>query len=184
MGKTAHHHKIMNGLMLSASAQRLSVRQRRFCLAYIATGNGAKSARMAGYAVSGARQEARRTLSKDYVQDFIEETAGAAESAKGLTLEHVVARLIHEAKNGDVAGARVRALELLGKTKGAFSDQPIGAAQKPVDSLVLRLARTQPDAARTIAVLLGVELSIEMSDTATEGGKTPVTIDVEPTERS
>lgn len=53
--------------------ETLTAKQKRFCEEYIRDWNGTRAAIAAGYSKATARQIATTTLSKVYIQDYIEE---------------------------------------------------------------------------------------------------------------
>ena len=85
---------------------------------------------------------------------------GDAEIVKGLTAEHIAVMIIKEACTANHAGARVRALELLGKWKGAFVERYEDVTKRPADQRLRTPAKTQPTPAKQLAPLLGVELDL------------------------
>ena len=136
----------------------MTPRQRRFCQYYVKTGNGAKAARQAGYGKAGDRRQATRLISTNvHVQSFIKQLSENFEEVKQLTPAHIAAGLLKEATTADVAGARVRAYEVLSRFTGGFVERQ-EVSKKPADELLTALAKTQPELAKLLAPLLGVEL--------------------------
>ena len=68
---------------------------------------------------------------------------------------------LDEARGADHAGARVRAMELLGKWRGMFHDNVTVTTNLPVSALLSVVAKTHPDLAAKLATLLGAEDSTE-----------------------
>jgi len=142
-------------------AASLTPRQRRFAQHYVRCGNGAKAARLAGYSHRTARFIAHENLTKPDVRAFIEGLAAHAEVIGKLTPEHIAGMLLDEARGADHAGARVRAMELLGKWRGMFQDNVTVTTNLPVSALLSVVAKTHPDLAAKLATLLGAEDSTE-----------------------
>jgi len=141
-------------------ARRLTPRQRAFAKHYVRCGNGAEAARRAGYAVTRAKQTASRLLATNGdLRAFIEELGAHAEVIGQLTPEHVAGMLLKEAAGADHAGARVRAMELLGKWRGMFRDELTVTTKLPVSALLLVVAKTHPDLAAQLAPMLGADES-------------------------
>ena len=85
---------------------------------------------------------------------------GDAEIVKGLTAEHIAAMIIKEARAANHAGARVRALELLGKWSGAFVERYEDVTKRPADQRLRTPAKTRPAPANQLAPLPGVGLDL------------------------
>jgi hypothetical protein len=101
----------------------LTGRQKRFADAYFVHGNGTRAAREAGY--SGDDDDlgaaASRYLRNPKIQWYLARLGANA----GLTRGDVTGMLMREGVSADHAGARVRALELLGKSVGMFVDETL-----------------------------------------------------------
>jgi hypothetical protein len=101
-------------------------KQTKFIDHYLVTGNATESARLAGYSAATARQMGAENLSKPDIRDAITARQAARSAKVGLTAEWVVERLMAEAVligDGAVHGARIKALELLGKHAGMWKDK-------------------------------------------------------------
>jgi phage terminase small subunit len=71
----------------------LTLKQSRFVDAYIATGNGAKAAVVAGYSEATAREMAHENLTKPHIVSVIADRLRAAAIAAGVTTAAVVSEL-------------------------------------------------------------------------------------------
>ena len=102
----------------------LSLRQHRYAEIY-ATGSvsGAAAACQAGYKPEGARQAAYRNNNRPEVRALIEELQDGYAAAAEVSRAEVIALLKKEALHCDSASTRVRALELLSKSIGMFTDR-------------------------------------------------------------
>lgn len=68
---------------------------KRFADRYFETLNGAESARYAGYAESGAKQEAVRLLERDDVSEYLQSLRAEYSAKTGITKEWVIKRFEH-----------------------------------------------------------------------------------------
>ena len=104
----------------------LTYQQQMFIDAYVAGHNATKAAIIAGYSEGSARQQASRILARDYIKDEVNRRRQEAVTKLNLSPEFVLERLQTEA-NGlgpdTSAGARIKAVELLGKHMGMFVDK-------------------------------------------------------------
>ena len=101
----------------------LTPKQQRFVEEYLIDLNATQAARRAGYSEKTARQIGTENLAKPAVQDAIATGRAALAQSAGVSAEYVLGRLKDEAEEkGDGAshGARVNALNLLGKHLGIF----------------------------------------------------------------
>lgn len=99
----------------------VTLRQKRLAEAWIKHGNGTRAAREAGYNGDARTLAAQASVVLRYpnVRAYLAELLSAVD----WTPERVKAHLAQEAVNAESDGARVRALELIGKTNpGMFSD--------------------------------------------------------------
>lgn len=128
---------------------KLTLRQKTFAERYREHGNGTRAAREAGYPGDDPvlASTAWRALKNVKVRWYLAKLGENDEISRG----QVIDLLKGEAVNGDHAGARVRAQELLGKTQGMFGDDFVGAPNRLSDEALVALIAGK-DAA------LGVEL--------------------------
>lgn len=106
------------------SKRKLTDRQERFVVEYLACANGAEAARRAGYSEHTARQMANENLSKPYIAEAITQKREQIMSETEDKVEWLINRLTSEAiDDGNGEATRVRALEVLGKIYGAFAPE-------------------------------------------------------------
>ena len=106
------------------SKRKLTDRQERFVVEYLATANGAEAARRAGYSEHTARQMANENLSKPDIKAAITQKREQIMSETEDKVEWLINRLTSEAiDDGNGEATRVRALEVLGKIYGAFAPE-------------------------------------------------------------
>ena len=91
------------------------------------------------------------------LQKYLAELGAKADVIKGLTPEQIAAMLLDQARTADHAGARVRAMELLGKWRGMFREELTVTTKLPVSALLLVVAKTHPDLAAELGRLLGAD---------------------------
>ena len=103
--------------------RRLSPRRLAFAKEYVRLGIGTIAAKNAGYSENSAYNEANRLLKNDDVVAEIERIRAKAERADTVTRAYVIAGLQELAETAEPDSARIRALELLGKTIRLFVDQ-------------------------------------------------------------
>ena len=109
---------------MSDTKRKLTDRQERFVVEYLACANGAEAARRAGYSEHTARQMAAENLSKPYIKAAITQKREQIMSETEDKVEWLINRLTSEAINdGNGEATRVRALEVLGKIYGAFAPE-------------------------------------------------------------
>ena len=107
----------------------LSQRQEAFIEEYVVDFNGGQAAIRAGYGTAGARVRACELLKRPEVQVAIRDRQAVQAAACEVTATEVTQALMREAVTAREGGARVRALELLGRHIGCFNeDAPAGAA--------------------------------------------------------
>ena len=102
----------------------LTVKQDKFIREYIATGNGAESARLAGYSENTAREMASENLTKPHIKKAIDQRRTETMQDLDEKIAWLTDQLTKEAtdaENGD--STRVRALEVLGRVFGAFAPE-------------------------------------------------------------
>lgn len=109
-------------ISFSSSSKPLTLRQQRFVLEYIETGNATESARRAGYA--NPNMHGARMIVNDSIKRHIDLKRAELMSDTEKKIEWLTAKLTDEATdkgNGD--STRVRALEILGKIYGAYAPE-------------------------------------------------------------
>ena len=109
-------------MSFSSSSKPLTLRQERFVLEYIETGNATESARRAGYA--NPNMHGARMIVNDSIKRHIDLKRAELMSDTEKKIEWLTAKLTDEATdkgNGD--STRVRALEILGKIYGAYAPE-------------------------------------------------------------
>ncbi len=112
-------------LTVTGDAGRLNLtrKQQRFVEEFLIDLNATQAAIRAGYSKATAAAQASRLLTNANVAETI--AAAQAKQAERAEIDTawVIARLVEEAQNADKSSTRVRALELLGKHLGMFSDR-------------------------------------------------------------
>tara|TARA_R100001440_G_scaffold56505_1_gene76287 strand:+ start:64 stop:474 length:411 start_codon:yes stop_codon:yes gene_type:complete len=104
--------------------KKLTDRQERFVIEYLACANGAEAARAAGYSEKTARQMANENLTKPYIVAAIEAKRSELMSDKEDKVGWLISKLEAEATaEGNTDSTRVRALELLLKVHGGFAPE-------------------------------------------------------------
>jgi hypothetical protein len=116
----------------------LNLRQWKFARLYAATGNARESAIQAGYSTKAAPQQAIWLLKNPHVRLAIDTAVAESTERCAVTTDSVLRGLVRESTftgTGASHAARVRALELLGKTLAMFTDQTsvIGSDGRPID---------------------------------------------------
>ena len=109
-------------MSFSSSSKPLTLRQERFILEYIETGNATESARRAGYATPN--MHGARMIVNDSIKRHIDLKRAELMSDTEKKIAWLTAKLTDEATdkgNGD--STRVRALEILGKIYGAYAPE-------------------------------------------------------------
>lgn len=79
--------------MFEEPIEKLTFREERLVTEYLQNGNGAKSARIAGYSHKNARRIAERVLKKPHVKRRIERIMSDAAAKLGITVEFVLGNL-------------------------------------------------------------------------------------------
>lgn len=95
---------------------KLTLKQRKFCLAYLKSGNATQAAIEAGYSEKTAQEQSSRLLSNVILKQFIESHQAKLEESTGITAEKVLNRL-WEIQNQDGID-RVSALKAIQKQQG------------------------------------------------------------------
>ena len=104
--------------------KKLTDRQERFVIEYLACANGAEAARAAGYTERTARQMANENLTKPYIVSAIEAKRSELMADKEDKVAWLIGKLEAEATaEGNTDSTRVRALELLLKVHGGFAPE-------------------------------------------------------------
>ena len=105
-------------------SRKLTDRQERFVIEYLACANGAEAARAAGYSENSAKQMARENLTKPYLVSAIEAKRSELMADKEDKVAWLISKLESEATaEGNTDSTRVRALELLLKVHGGFAPE-------------------------------------------------------------
>jgi phage terminase small subunit len=107
---------------MADTPRRLTLRQERFVLEYIATGNATEAARLAGYA--NPNMHSARMIANDRIATEIEARRSVVVEDLEAKIARYVAALEKEAEDGDNnESSRIRSLELLLKVAGGFAPQ-------------------------------------------------------------
>lgn len=102
--------------------QRLTLRQERFVLEYIASGNATEAARLAGYA--NPNMHSARMMVNDRIVRAIDARRSVVIEDLEAKIARYVAALEKEAEDGgNNESSRIRSLELLLKVAGGFAPQ-------------------------------------------------------------
>jgi len=108
------------------SRAALSVKQERFVKEYARTGNGAGSARKAGYKPKASAEIAYENLGKPQIIAAVaQERAKIAWKVDSDRVQRRLDEISHEAQADGQYGPAVRAEELLGKSIGMWVDQSV-----------------------------------------------------------
>lgn len=121
---------------------KLTIKQQKFIEHYALTGNGAESARAAGYSENSGRNIACETLTKPYIKEAIEEKQQEYIEKVKLDNEFVLTRLMEIAKlyeeDAKYSSSSIKALELLGKYLKLW-DSDIKLASKSHEEMLEQL---------------------------------------------
>ena len=102
----------------------MTPRQAMFVEAFIANPNAAEAARKAGYSEKAARFIGAENLTKPYIAAAIKQRRLERQDRVSMDGDEVIERLAGIAVDPEVATRdRIRALELVGKRHGIFTDQ-------------------------------------------------------------
>jgi len=102
--------------------QRLTLRQERFVLEYIASGNATEAARLAGYA--NPNMHSARMIANDRIARHIElRRSVVVEDLEGKIARYVAALEKEAEDKVNNESSRIRSLELLLKEAGGFAPQ-------------------------------------------------------------
>lgn len=105
---------------------KITARQERFALEFVASLNATAAAIKAGYSEKTAAQIGHQLIEKPSVRARIAELQKAARERLDLTVDDVVNMLLRmavDAQKANQYGPAVRAVELVGKRLGAFVDR-------------------------------------------------------------
>ena len=110
--------------MANHRGKKLTLKQTRFVLEYVANGgNGTQAAIAAGYAVKSAAEVASENLRKAHVVSAVEEHEHAIAEAAGITPERLATMIMAEAKGlveDSTQTGRIAAMRLLSDFVGKF----------------------------------------------------------------
>lgn len=107
---------------MADTQRRLTLRQERFVLEYIATGNATEAARLAGYA--NPNMHSARMIANDRIATEIEARRSVVVEDLEAKIARYVEALEKEAQDsGNNESSRIRSLELLLKVAGGFAPQ-------------------------------------------------------------
>lgn len=101
----------------------LTPKQHRFCVEYLIDRNGKAAAIRAGYSPNAAAQQAYELLKMEKIRAVVEAEAQDSLDRVRVDRDWIIERLKLEAESAETDGARVRALELLGKEHGMFVEK-------------------------------------------------------------
>lgn len=104
-------------------ADTLTPKQHRFCVEYLKDRNGKAAAIRAGYSPNAAAQQAYELLKLEKVRAVVDAEQQDSLDRCRLDRDWVLQQLKNEATTAETDGARVRALELLGKELGMFVEK-------------------------------------------------------------
>lgn len=125
-------------------ANGLSVKRQAFAEHYVKThGNGAESARRAGYADNGAsspRTEAVRVLADAGVQKRIAEIKAMSMDANDITAEYIAKAIHWEALNAESDGARAMMWKTLAQWRAMLKE--VFKQEEPSDAELAAKARS------------------------------------------
>lgn len=111
----------------------LNPKQLAFCREYVIDSNGTQAAIRAGYSPRTANEQASQLLAKLNIQQEVARLRNTVAAQCELTAEWVIRRLMDEALHGDKPSARVKALELLARTRGMLIDRVISETRPLYD---------------------------------------------------
>lgn len=103
--------------MFEEPIEQLTFKEERLVTEYLQNGNGARSARLAGYSVQNARRIAAQVLRKPHVKKRIERIMSDAAAKLGITVEFVLGNLKYfaEQRERGWATASIESNKLLAK---------------------------------------------------------------------
>ncbi len=113
----------------------LTAKQERFCLEYVVDFNATQAAIRAGYSEPSAHVIGWENIRKPKIAERLADLQSEGATKTQLTREFVLEGLMEIAEQAEVASARVRAYELLGKHLALFTDR-LEVTQIPDPALV------------------------------------------------
>ncbi len=108
------------------AAKKLTPKQQRFVGEYLVDLNATQAAIRAGYSSKTADKIGPELLGKTSISERIQKAMADREARTEITADYVLRRLKEESEltgEGSSHSARIKALELLGKHHGMFSDR-------------------------------------------------------------
>ena len=108
-------------IAIDKSLKPVNLRQEKFVMEYLASGNATQSAERAGY--THPNHQAFRLLLNNSVKAAIEAQRNRLMQDSEAKLASYVASLEAESRDADQSGSRIRALELLIKVLGGFAPE-------------------------------------------------------------
>ena len=111
---------------------KLTEKQKRFCEEYLIDLNATQAAIRAGYSKRTANRTAAENLSKPDIQLYLRDLRDKQSERTGITSDFVVGELYRvAASDTELKGSdKMKALELLGKHLGMFTEQPETASSE------------------------------------------------------
>ncbi len=115
-------------------------KRERFITEYLIDSNATQAAIRAGYSPASAESQGSRLLRNAKVRAAIDAAQAKQTEEAEVTVSYVLERLKKEAEGADMAGARVKALELLGKYLKMFVEKvEVGGADgAPLSIQIIR----------------------------------------------
>lgn len=116
---------------------KLTEKQKRFCEEYLVDLNATQAAIRAGYKEKTARSSASENLTKPDIQQYLRELIDQRSERTGITADTVLLELERIALSDvEITGKeKIKALELLGKHLGLFSEQKGAAGEQELPML-------------------------------------------------
>lgn len=116
---------------------KLTEKQKRFCEEYLVDLNATQAAIRAGYKEKTARSSASENLTKPDIQQYLRELIDQRSERTGITADTVLLELERIALSDvEITGKeKIKALELLGKHLGLFSEQKVAAGEEELPQL-------------------------------------------------
>lgn len=148
----------------------MTLKQKKLAKEYIKSGNGSDAARKAGYPARSAGTVACEILKKPHVIEFMEKFGQNHDALKDFTDEHILSALVEQIISCQGESAKIRAIELLGKSRGLFKDVRINETRPSSESIIARAhAELGPEMAKLLEQRLSqtVDKMIERQDNMT-----------------